>query len=150
MIKLTEANTDLDELFEWHHENLETLHPIDLISRFHARFEEIHPFRDGNGRVGREIARIELDLNSFPSFFIGKAKREIYLKSLNKAQIDEEYHDIVNLFYKLMVEESEEFHDIIDEIIEFALDNQELGDKIASFNDSIRELKNYITENYLR
>jgi Fic/DOC family len=32
-------------------------HPIVFAADVHARFERIHPFRDGNGRVGR-LARI--------------------------------------------------------------------------------------------
>ena len=32
----------------------ESIHPIELACIFHQKFEEIHPFEDGNGRTGRE------------------------------------------------------------------------------------------------
>ena len=36
------------------------VHIIEAVSNFHLRFEEIHPFIDGNGRTGRLILNLEL------------------------------------------------------------------------------------------
>ncbi len=41
----------LSELFKWSKNS--TLHPLIVASIFHYEFEYIHPFEDGNGRVGR-------------------------------------------------------------------------------------------------
>ena len=41
-------------------------HIIDYLSRIHSSFQDIHPFRDGNGRVGRFVMNIILLKNGFP------------------------------------------------------------------------------------
>ncbi|MBQ7727443.1 MAG: Fic family protein [Clostridia bacterium] len=56
---------------------------IDDIIKFHADFEYIHPFQDGNGRVGRLIAFKEcLRWNIIP-FLIEDAKKSFYYRGLS-------------------------------------------------------------------
>ena len=43
---------EMRKLFRWFHEE-KKMHPLQKAAHFHARFERIHPFDDGNGRVGR-------------------------------------------------------------------------------------------------
>ena len=43
----------LVELAEWYDENKKKLPPLVLAAVVHNQFENIHPFQDGNGRVGR-------------------------------------------------------------------------------------------------
>jgi Fic family protein len=47
----------MSELIEWTNTTLETkaLHPLLVIGIFTVTFLAIHPFQDGNGRVGRLI-----------------------------------------------------------------------------------------------
>ena len=45
--------SEMARLLEWYHQNRGNLHALELAFRFHHRFEQIHPFADGNGRAGR-------------------------------------------------------------------------------------------------
>ncbi|HLC74833.1 MAG TPA: Fic family protein [Candidatus Nanoarchaeia archaeon] len=54
-----EVPQEMKKLLKWFHNNKKTMYPAQLALEFHWRFEAIHPFQDGNGRVGRIL------LNSF-------------------------------------------------------------------------------------
>jgi Fic family protein len=58
------------------------VHPIELISLFHQRFEEIHPFQDVNGRTGREIVNYILKQHGYPQIFIPVEARQQYMDAL--------------------------------------------------------------------
>ena len=63
---------------------------IKEIIEFHARFEKIHPFQDGNGRVGRVIAFKEcLKYNIVPFIILDKDK-VFYYRDLNEYQANRE------------------------------------------------------------
>jgi hypothetical protein len=63
----------------------DTEHPIVCLARFHAGFEGIHPFRDGNGRVGRLVLNLLLVRLGYAPAIIRKADRSRYLKALSTA-----------------------------------------------------------------
>ena len=55
---------------------------IEDIIAFHAEFEYIHPFQDGNGRVGRLIALKECLRHSIVPFLIEDRKKAFYYRGL--------------------------------------------------------------------
>lgn len=56
---------------------------LENIVRFHVRFETIHPFPDGNGRVGRAIAFRECLRAGLIPFIVTDASKETYYASLD-------------------------------------------------------------------
>lgn len=72
----------MSKLIEWHNQSKEKMHPIKLAALFHGRFEQIHPFEDGNGRVGRFLVNVILLKRKYPPIIIRKSQRVSYLKAL--------------------------------------------------------------------
>ncbi len=62
----------------------------DKIAKFHLDFETVHPFCDGNGRIGRVIINFQLMRSGFPCIIIRDKEKRIYYASFN------EYRDSKN------------------------------------------------------
>jgi Fic family protein len=58
-------------------------HPIESIAFFHLRLEKIHPFGDGNGRVGRLIINIMLEQLGYPPVIVTLDDRKTYYEALS-------------------------------------------------------------------
>ena len=71
---------EMKMLMDWY--NKKEKHTIKDIIEFHVRFEKIHPFQDGNGRVGRLIAFKECLKNNIVPFIILDEKKEFYYRGL--------------------------------------------------------------------
>jgi len=55
------------------------------LAQLHSRFEQIHPFLDGNGRAGRLLLNLLLVRLGFPPAIIYKRQRADYLRALRRA-----------------------------------------------------------------
>ena len=73
---------DMAKLMEWYN-SLEKI-TIKEITEFHYRFERIHPFQDGNGRVGRIIAFKECLKNNIVPFIILDKDKLFYYRGLKE------------------------------------------------------------------
>ena len=72
---------------------LETYNPktVEDIIAFHHDFESIHPFQDGNGRVGRLIALKECLHYGIVPFIIEDAKKAFYYRGLAEWENEKGY-----------------------------------------------------------
>ena len=64
---------------------LDDKHPVVHAAIHHAWFERIHPFTDGNGRVGRLLLNFMLLQRGYPPAVIPKTQRPRYLRALELA-----------------------------------------------------------------
>ncbi len=76
--------------------NNSKLNPVELSAIAHFRFEKIHPFGDGNGRVGRLLMNYILWHGKYPMVIIETKKRYAYYKALQKGE-----EAFLNYFLKL-------------------------------------------------
>lgn len=78
------VETDIRKLLLWYN-GIENVTFEDII-KFHSDFEKIHPFQDGNGRVGRIIMFKECLKNNIVPFIILDKDKSFYYRGLNEYQ----------------------------------------------------------------
>ncbi len=83
--KHSQVPIEFKKLMKWYAHNKNRYHPVTLASYFHVAFESIHPFRDGNGRVGRLVSNYILKDSGFPMIDIKYNDRRRYYESLQEA-----------------------------------------------------------------
>jgi Fic family protein len=93
----------MNELVENFHNNKEFF--LDKIAYFHAEFETIHPFVDGNGRIGRVLINQQLFNAGFPPIIIqNKSKKTDYYSLFTDYRTNSKYGKFTELFALLLQE----------------------------------------------
>ncbi len=80
--KPSEVHRHMKKLLECYHAGKNIT--IEDIIAFHAEFEQIHPFQDGNGRVGRLVALKECLKHNIVPFIIRDENKLIYYRGLSR------------------------------------------------------------------
>src|SRR3989338_216734 len=83
-VPLSQLHLALNDLISWHKENKNKFKPLVLAAIMHNQFEYIHPFQDGNGRVGRFLLNFILLRNNYPPINISLEDRGEYYLALQE------------------------------------------------------------------
>ncbi len=90
----------LNELINWYYKNKKKCPGMILAAVVHNQFENIHPFRDGNGRVGRILLNNILLKNNLPPLNIDFRNRAEYYAALQAYQKKQDLRPTIDLFAK--------------------------------------------------
>jgi Fic family protein len=84
-----------------------SLPPLQQLAIAHAQFETIHPFVDGNGRVGRLLMPLILAAEGYPPLYVSGAllrNRTGYYNALNQVQLRGNWSPWITLICRAVAE----------------------------------------------
>lgn len=120
------TNDYMENLVEFINHNHKEIEPLVKIALIHAQFELIHPFEDGNGRVGRIIVPILLKKYGlienhffYISYYLAK-NRSKYIDALENISSKQDWAGWVNFFVGAIEKQSEVLILMLKEINEIA------------------------------
>ena len=88
----------------------------------HYQFETIHPFTDGNGRMGRLLIMLILNKShvlEYPVLYLSgyfNDKRDDYIRSLNRVRKNDDFQGWIDLFLDALIEQSNSSIHLIDSL----------------------------------
>lgn len=80
------------------------IHPMILAARFHGFYEYLHPFRDGNGRIGRLFSNFILHKAGHPIVIVTKEKKEEYIHALRYIRTERTDEHLISFFFQTAIE----------------------------------------------
>lgn len=84
-----DVKEEMDELLEEMQDITEDI-VLKAAAYFHVKFENIHPFADGNGRTGRLVMNYILVINGHPPIVIHEEDRKTYYSALESWDTDQD------------------------------------------------------------
>lgn len=105
---------ELTELLDHYKANKKKIHPLKLAMDFHLRYEEIHPFQDGNGRTGRMMMNKILMSNGYFPVVIHAENSRSYFNSIAKAS----QRKNVRTYYQFMLQQALKTYQHFSKVIE--------------------------------
>ncbi|MBU4308801.1 MAG: Fic family protein [Nanoarchaeota archaeon] len=107
--KPEEVLKEMGYLLSWYSKNKKKLHPLILAVYFHSAFETIHPFVDGNGRVGRLLMNLILHKNKYPMINIPNKEKYKYYNALETSQLRGNLRPLVKFLFDVLIKEKIKF-----------------------------------------
>ncbi len=96
----THVRSLLVELVKWYEKNQKRYPPLVLAAVVHNQFENIHPFQDGNGRVGRLLLNNILLKHNLPPLNIELKNRYEYYAALQAYEKEHDLRPTIELMLK--------------------------------------------------
>lgn len=112
-LKLCEPHLVENSMYNLLEDWKESKKDIDAIADFHQKFEHIHPFQDGNGRIGRFIILRQCIENGVDLIAIDNEYNQEYREALYKAQTTDSINALVEVFKKCQERLEEKLSDVI-------------------------------------
>ena len=91
-------------------------HPLLRAAGFHAMFENIHPFMDGNGRTGRQLLNFVLLRNGYRPVAIKYDAGRSYARGLEAWQVDGKPDSFCSIFLDCVEQEEQTLVDLIERL----------------------------------
>lgn len=99
-VKSTQVASELSKLVRWYSQNKANYSPIVLAAVVHNQFEMIHPFQDGNGRIGRLLLNKILLKHKLPPVNIELKHRREYYGALRIYEIKGDVRPMLELILR--------------------------------------------------
>ena len=77
---------------------------LDKIAKFHLEFESIHPFNDGNGRIGRFLINFQLASLGFPNIIVKNKEKNEYYTAFNEFNYIKDIKPMIKIINKALTE----------------------------------------------
>ena len=148
---VNDMNLAMDEL-ERYMNNGDDYDPLIRISLIHYQFETIHPFLDGNGRVGRLLILLYLmqqGLISKPiiyiSYFLKKNQIEYYDR-ISEVRRSGNYEQWIYFFLEAVSAAAKDSLDTVEKLDALHVKKKKKLPKTSRSNDNVRKLFDYIEQ----
>lgn len=94
----------LKEMIDFYYKHKKRYHPFVMACLIHAKFVEIHPFEDGNGRTGRALMNWVLMKAGYPKLFVPVKHRQQYYEAIDLHNA-KKYKDYCNKMFEAMIDQ---------------------------------------------
>lgn len=139
----------IDNFIEYFNDIEDKTRPLVRAAIMHAQFETIHPFQDGNGRVGRILIPLFLYKHnqiSLPYFFISEAlerNKFKYYDLLNGIREKNDWNSWIDYFLRTVTEQCEKYISMVDKINDLYERDLEIARSIIK-NNKVVDLINLL------
>lgn len=147
---MDEAMSDLEKYMN----SDDDLDPLIRAALIHYQFETVHPFLDGNGRVGRLLITLflmQMNVLSNPALYIScylKQNRIEYYDRMTEVRKNDSFEQWITFFLRAVAETAEDAIDTIDKLTELHWQSEALLNKEpARIQKNLNKLLLYLENN---